>query len=91
LVQQESFESALLITAADAPDRGPVTFQPAGDVLDGLARSDGQDDTGMLNLKEGQVSAASDRLQDRNIGIGEVHGTRAASTHEATSVVSAWA
>src|SRR5437016_2467507 len=48
LVQQESFQSALLVTTADAPDRGPVTFQPAGDILDGLACRDGQDDTGML-------------------------------------------
>ena len=91
MVQQESFESALLVTSADAPDRGPVALQSAGDGLDGLARRDGQDDTGVLDLKEGRASAASDRMQNRHIGSSEVHGTRAASTHEVTSLVKTWA
>ena len=35
----------------------------------------------MLNLKPGQVAAASDRLQDRNISGGEGQRARLSATH----------
>src|SRR5438045_5994612 len=48
VVQQESGQPALLVAPTDAPDGGPVTLQSGCDLVDPLAGSNGQDDTGML-------------------------------------------
>src|SRR5437016_5061796 len=85
VIRQEPGQAALRVAAADAPDRGPVAFQAGGDGLDRFARGDGQDDTGMLDLVPGEVSAPSHGLQDREIGIGDGHSTRFPATHGSPS------
>src|SRR5262249_51131059 len=64
LVQQEGLQPTPLITAAESPDSGPVALQPSGDRPDRLPGSDGENDTGMLDLVEGQPSALGHPLQD---------------------------
>jgi len=54
VIQQELLQAALLVTAADAPDGGPVALQPSRDGLDRFPGSDGEDDPGMLDLEPGQ-------------------------------------
>jgi hypothetical protein len=53
--------------------------------LDRFAGSDGQDDTSVLDLIPSQTSVVSHGLQDGEIGSGDGHGARYASTHEDTS------
>jgi hypothetical protein len=83
-VQQERLQAALLIATADPPDRGPVTLQAVGDRLDGLTAGNCQDDAGMFDLKEGEVSAAGHGLQDRGIGRSDCQGLRLPTTHGIT-------
>jgi hypothetical protein len=64
LVQQEFFQPALLVAAADPPDGGPVTLQPGSDLLDRLPRSDGQDDPGMLHLEPSQAATVGHGAQE---------------------------
>lgn len=52
-VRQESLQASLLVETTNPPDCGPVTLQAAGDRLDRLTAGNGQDDAGMLDLKEG--------------------------------------
>src|SRR5207244_786549 len=85
LVQQECLQAALLVTAADTPDRGAVALQARGHRLDGLPRGNGEHDAGVLDLKEGQVAAARDGLQDRSIRSRHGQGTRLSATHGNTS------
>ena len=66
-VQQESLQPALLVAAADTPDRGRVALQAAGYGPDGFASGHGQDDAGMLNLEPGQTSGSGNPLQDRQV------------------------
>ena len=58
VVPQKFGQAALLVAAADAPDRGSGTFQARGHRLDGFARSHREDDASVLNLVERQVAAA---------------------------------
>src|SRR6185312_5542142 len=51
VVLQEILQAALLVTAANTPDGGPVTLHPRGDRLDRFASSDGENDPGMLHLE----------------------------------------
>ena len=81
LVQQEFLQAALLVTAADAPDSGPVTLQARGHRLDGLSGGNGEHDAGVLNLKEGQAAAACHGAQDRGLSGGDGQGTRLSATH----------
>ena len=53
VVQQEFLQAALLVAAADPPDRGPVTPQAVGYGVDRLPCGNGQDNAGRLDLKEG--------------------------------------
>jgi hypothetical protein len=57
-------QAALLVTAADTPDSGPVTLQAVSDHLDRFSGSDGKHDPGVLDLVEGQTSAVGHRFQD---------------------------
>jgi hypothetical protein len=84
-VQQEWFQPALLVAAADAPDHGPVTLQPRGDGLNRLFRGDGQHDPGMLHLEPGQAATAGHGLEDGSIRSSNGQGARLASTHGTTS------
>jgi hypothetical protein len=61
-VQQERFQAALRIATTDPPDRGAVALQAVGYCLDRLTAGNGQDDAGMLDLKEGQTPVARHRL-----------------------------
>ena len=70
-VRQEFLAAALLVTAADAPDRGAVALQAVGNGLNGVPRRHGEYDAGVLNLEEGQVAAACNGLQDRSISGGD--------------------
>ena len=81
LVQEEFFQPTLLVTAADPPDRGPVTLQPRGDGPDRFPSSDGQHDPGVLDLKPGQAAAASHGLQDGGIRVSKDQRSGSASTH----------
>jgi hypothetical protein len=85
VVQQKLLEPALLVATTDSPDGGPVTFRLGGDGLDWFAGSDSQDDTSVLDLKPSQTTVASHSLQDGEIGSGDGHRARFASTHEDTS------
>ena len=84
-VQQEFFQAALLVTAADPPNGRPVTLQVRGDRLDRFASSDGEHDAGMLNLEPGQTATAGHRFQDRGIRISNSQEARFSATHGATS------
>jgi hypothetical protein len=84
-VQQESFPAALLVATTDPPDRGSVALQAVGYRLDRLTASNGQDDAGMFDLKEGQVSAACHGLQDRGVGGSNRQRERLPATHGVTS------
>ena len=64
-VQQERLQAALLVAAADSPDRGRIALQAAGDGPDGFTSGYGQDDAGMLNLEPGQAPGSGNGLQDR--------------------------
>jgi hypothetical protein len=81
LVQQEFLQAALLVTAADTPDRGSVTLQARGHRLDGLSGGHGEHDAGVLNLEEGQVAATRHSSQDRSICDSDGQGTRLSATH----------
>ena len=85
VVQQEFFQSAPLVTAADAPDGGPVALHPGGDRLDRLPGGDGQHDPGVLDLEPGQAATVGHALQDGGVRIGHRQRARSASTHGATS------
>src|SRR5262245_3503549 len=63
-VQQEFFQPALLVAAADPPDGGPITLQPGSNVLDLLPRGDGQHDPGMLHLEPGQAATVGHGAQE---------------------------
>jgi hypothetical protein len=52
-IQQEAQPAAMLVAPAQAPDGGAVAFHAGGHGVDRLARGDGEDDAGMLNLKPG--------------------------------------
>jgi len=80
-VYQEALQAPLLVAAAQSPDRGPVTLEAVGDGLDGLTGSDGQEDTGMLDLKERQVPAARRGLEDGDITGSDRYRTRLSATH----------
>jgi hypothetical protein len=84
-VQQEVFQAALLITATNPPDRGPVTLPPSGDRLDWFTASDRQHDPGMLDLEPGQAATVDHRLQDGGIRISNGQEARFASPQGATS------
>ena len=64
-VQQERLQAALLIAAADSPDRGRIALHAVGDGPDGFTSGHGQDDAGMLNLEPGQAPGSGNGLQDR--------------------------
>jgi hypothetical protein len=81
LVQQEFLQATLLVTAADAPDRGSVTLQARGHRLDGFSGGHGEHDAGVLNLEEGQVAAPSHSVQDRSISDSDGQGARLSATH----------
>jgi hypothetical protein len=85
VVQQEFFQPALLVTATDPPDSGPVTLQPRSNGLDRFPGGDSQDDAGMLDLEPSQAAIAGHGLQDRGISISKGQGARFASTHGTTS------
>jgi hypothetical protein len=84
-LQQERLQAALLVAAADPPYRGSVTVQAVGYRLDRFPVGNGQDDAGMFDLKERQVSAACYSLQDRDIRGGNSQGKRLPATHGITS------
>jgi hypothetical protein len=52
-VRQESLQAALLVATTDPPDRGPGTLQTLSYRLDRFTAGNGQDDAGMVDLKEG--------------------------------------
>jgi|SRR5690348_13253104 hypothetical protein len=89
VVQQEGFQAAVFVTAADPPDGGPVTFHPGGNRLNRFARSNGEHDPSMLHLEPGQTAAAGHRLQDGEVSVGNAQGMGLASTHGPTSDVRA--
>ena len=76
VVQQEVFQPALLVTATDPPDGGPVALHPRGDRLDRFPGGDGQHDPGMLDLEPGQAATVGHALQDRGIRVGNGQGAR---------------
>src|SRR5439155_12519623 len=63
VIRQEPGQAALLVAAADAPDRGPVALQAGGDGPDRFAHGDGQEDAGVLDLEPSEVPAPSHGLQ----------------------------
>ena len=85
VVQQELLQPALLVAPADAPDGGPVAFQPRCDIVDGLAPGDGQDDAGMLDLEPGQATAVGDGLQDRPVRRRDSQRGSLSATHGGAS------
>src|SRR5262249_35401579 len=86
-LQQEFLQAALLVTAAHPPDRGAVTLQARRHRLDGLPGGHGEHDARVLNLKEGQVTAACHGLQEGSIRGSDGQGTRLSATHGNTSAV----
>ena len=89
LVQQEGVQPALLVTAADTPDRGRVTLQAGSDGRDGLTGGHSQDDAGMLDLEPGQPPGSGNPLQHRQIRVSDIQGARFPTTHRSTSVAEA--
>ena len=85
VVQQELVQPALLVAPADAPDGGPMAFQPRRDIVDGLAAGNGQDDAGMLDLEPGQATAAGHGLQDRPIRRRDSQRGSLSASHGAAS------
>lgn len=85
VVQQEFFQPALLVTATDPPDGGPVTLQPRSNSLNWFPGGNSQDNPGMLDLEPSQAATAGHGLQDRAISISNGQGARFASTHGTTS------
>ena len=81
VVQQEFFQSAPLVTAADAPDGGRVALHPGGDGRDRLAGGNGQDDAGMLDLEPSQAAAPGHRLEDGQVGGSQGQRPRLTATH----------
>jgi hypothetical protein len=80
-VQQERLQAALLVAAADSPDRGRVALQAAGDGPDGFTGGYGQDDAGMLNLEPGQAPGSGNGSQDRQVSSSDGQGARFPTTH----------
>src|SRR5438094_10494405 len=71
VVPQEFGQSTLRVAAADAPDGGPATLQPPGNLLDTLPGRDGQHDASVLDLEPGQASAAGDSFQNGAVRRGD--------------------
>ena len=61
-VGQQPSEAVLLVAAAETPDRGGIALPAGGDAVDRFAGSKGQDDTGTLDLEEGERGLAGDAL-----------------------------
>jgi hypothetical protein len=51
VVGQDVPQPTFSVTAADAPDGGPIALQAAGDVADAVSGGNGQDDPGVLDLE----------------------------------------
>src|SRR5579864_4749281 len=67
VVQQELLQPTLLVAPAEAPDGGPITLQPGGDLADALAGGHGEDDAGMLHLEPCQAATAGNGVQDGGV------------------------
>ena len=61
-VGQQPSEAVLLVVAAEAPDSGGIALPARGDAVDRFASGNGQDDTGTLDLEEGECGLACDSL-----------------------------
>src|SRR5436305_1098115 len=61
-VSQQPGETVLLVAAAAAPDGGWIALPSGGDAVDRFASSDGQNDTGTLDLKERERGLTCDAL-----------------------------
>jgi hypothetical protein len=81
VVQQELLQAPVLVAATNTPDGGPITLQAGGDRLDGFPGGNGQHDARMLDLEEGQVTAACHGLQNGNISGSDRQGMRLSATH----------
>ena len=61
-VGQQRGEAVLLVAATKAPDGGGIALPAGGDAVDRFAGTKGQDDTGTLDLEEGERGLAGDAL-----------------------------
>ena len=81
-VGEQPGQAALFVAATKTPDSGRVASHLRSDRLHTPALGDGQDDSGVLNLEEGQRSAPGDFLEDRQVPRSERERPRFATTHE---------
>ncbi len=81
LVQQEGFQAALLVAAADPPNSGRVTLQTSSYGSNTFTGANGQDDAGMLDLEPSQMPGSGNSLEDEQIRSSESQGSRFPTTH----------
>jgi hypothetical protein len=80
---QEVGQTGALVAPADPPDGRGMALGADGQGLDRLARRDGEEDLGPLDLIPGQRPTPGDLLEDRSIVGSDLQGSRSSATHGA--------